>query len=258
MLGAQIAMAVDDTAMAHPQRRSRRHGGRGSRRCARSMPRMSPAGRLKRGIEQHALVEGEAGGKVGKMHRGRQKGRRGSAIKVRQHGGELVELWYAQAPVGDTGIEHVALVETPHRDQPVDRLAVAADREPPVQPRQRLHTEIDIRREAPVEPDLGAAGGFAARQRGEIEIRKAHRLLQLVDVGTGEEHPRHVGLAHLDRRRARIGARVFQERHLGAQRWRAVCSLSVQGAAPSPTLLNNAPGPASVDTCQTTAHRRRP
>lgn len=44
---------------------------------------------------------------------------------------------------------------------------------------------------------LSPAGGGASFERREVEIREAHRLLELVDPVFSQEDPGHVGLARL-------------------------------------------------------------
>ena len=102
MLGTQVAMPVDDPAMAK---------ARGDEIAA---PFQKPAlrtvdaphqagGNAETRIEQHAPIIGEAALPVGKMDRRRQKDRRCRAIKMRESGDKLVELRNLDTPLADAG-----------------------------------------------------------------------------------------------------------------------------------------------------------
>jgi hypothetical protein len=102
--------------------------------------------------------------------------------------------------------------------KPVDRLTRAVERQP-IRSSQRHHAEIDVRRKPPVERDLGTAGLLASIERREVQIGKTHRLLQFVDVGAGEEHPRHMCLAGDDLCRcARVAVGTAKQRDLVGKR----------------------------------------
>ena len=60
--------------------------------------------------------------------------------------------------------------------------------------RDRHHVQVELRRGAPVEAQLLLAVVAARCQRAEIEERQAHRLLHLVGVVAGEQHPGDVRL----------------------------------------------------------------
>ena len=83
---------------------------------------------------------------------------------------------------------------------------------------ERRDADVDVGREPAVEADLGPAGRLAPLQGGEIEVGKAHRLLQLVDPVAGKKHPGHVRLAagHLAGRPA-VGGGTAQKGDLLAQ-----------------------------------------
>ncbi|MEY9886056.1 hypothetical protein [Bradyrhizobium sp. USDA 328] len=62
---------------------------------------------------------------------------------------------------------------------------------------QRHDAEIDVRRKPAIEAGFRQACGPAASRRREVEIGKAHRLLELVDPRAVHEDPGHVGLTRL-------------------------------------------------------------
>ena len=72
-------------------------------------------------------------------------------------------------------------------DADARRLVIAADRH---------DRKVELRREAPVEPELLLAEAVPALERAEVEERKLDRLLDLVRVLAGQEHPRDVRLGH--------------------------------------------------------------
>jgi hypothetical protein len=165
------------------------------------------------------------------MHGRRQIDRRRGAVEARQGLGQCIELRPAQPAGGDARIEHVARVEPLHLHQPIDRPVRTAKMKTVGAVRQRHHAAIDVGREPPVQPHFGAAGGPTARQRGEVEIGKLHRLFQFVDALAREEDPGHMGFAQADRGRPRIvSVGTGEERDFGGQvRRRSVCALSVHG-----------------------------
>src|SRR4029077_15254983 len=67
------------------------------------------------------------------------------------------------------------------------RLVVAADRH---------DRKVELRCEAPIEPELLLAEAAPQLERAEIEEWKLDRLLDLVRVLAGQEHPRDVRLGH--------------------------------------------------------------
>lgn len=98
------------------------------------------------------------------------------------------------------GVEQQRGRQAPHPDQPVHRLARAADAERAVRaPQQGLDVEIDARRETTVQPHLLAAEMAARLGRAVVQEGMAHRLLELPGEAVGQEHPGHVRLPRLDR-----------------------------------------------------------
>ena len=89
-------------------------------------------------------------------------------------------------------------------------------------PAERDDAQVHVPGEPPVEPHLVFTVAPAQLGCAEVEAVEADRLLQLVRVAVGQEHPRHVGLHHLDRaRRVGIGLRAREERDLGVDARRA-------------------------------------
>ena len=71
------------------------------------------------------------------------------------------------------------------------------------------HSAVDACREAAVEPQLGVAACPPACERAVVDEREANGLLDLVRGLAGEEDPRDVGLAQLNRLGAvRVGGGV--------------------------------------------------
>ena len=94
--------------------------------------------------------------------------------------------------------------QAPHLHRPVDRPRPwrLSDEAPGARPSRdhRDDPEVDVRRETPVELDLGLARRRRASSVAEVEEAEADRLLHLDRVLAGQEHPRDVRLAQLDRR----------------------------------------------------------
>ncbi len=91
--------------------------------------------------------------------------------------------------------------KAPHVHRVLDRLAASAEHDAPFFERDRHDAEVDARREAAVELDLGRAHRAALLERGVVEEAQVDRLLELVDVLAREDHGRGVRVHDLDRRR---------------------------------------------------------
>ena len=111
--------------------------------------------------------------------------------------------------------------QAPHLDQAIDNLPLTAE----LQLASRIddqarRTQIDVRRETAIEADLGLAMTASSGNAGKIQERRANRLLELVRMTLGQEHPRHVGLDRFDPGGSlREAGSTPQERDLGFQRY---------------------------------------
>ena len=122
-------------------------------------------------------------------------GRRALAVGVKfgNSPSERVDQRRVEPSVGGLRAQQVALRETAHPDRVLDRRAVA------VQPRRidaaedRRELEIDLGREAAIQPQLFLAVEAAPLEAREIDEAKADRFLDLVGEVAGENHPRDVG-----------------------------------------------------------------
>jgi hypothetical protein len=105
------------------------------------------------------------------------------------------------------------LIETAHAHGPLDDLPIAAEHQPAVtRARDGRASEIDLRREPPVDYHLAQADGLALLQGREVHVGKAHRALDLPGLLAGQKHQGAVGLEPLDAIRPRwIGRGVAQE-----------------------------------------------
>jgi hypothetical protein len=140
---------------------------------------------------------------------GRGLDHRGPRMSGRDASRELVCHHKIDLPRVGEAIERLRLVEAPHVDRPLDRLAVAAERKGAVATaRHRDDATVKLRRKGPVGLDLGEAGGLALRERREVEEGETDGALDLEGALAGQEHDSGVGVdaAHGDpavRRRAR-------------------------------------------------------
>ena len=140
----------------------------------------------------------------------------GGLGRVRVRGGDhpakRVRKRVVDAPCLGEMVQRLGLVEAAHFDRPLDDLAVTADREPPVRrARDRDHAAVDLRRIAPVDLDLGLAGGLALVERRKIEEREFYRALDLECSLAGEKHRRRMGIEALDLRTA-MGRQIGEQR----------------------------------------------
>lgn len=94
---------------------------------------------------------------------------------------------------------------------------------PPIERQhERLHVEVNIAGEPPVQLEFGPASRLALRERRKIEIREANGLLKLVYPVAGQEDPRHVGLSkhHRLAHTKTIGGGLNEECHFVRKRRR--------------------------------------
>ena len=209
VLGAQVAVAVADVT------------GGGSRLQLGAMcgeEHVREAGEC-RVPAREVRVGGELDERLGVLvERLPQRGGGVDAVACRGRGVELGESpadrderRVGHAAVGDARPERAGLVEPAHLDHVVDGPGVVLGRErDAVGGRDDgLDAEVHARGEPAVQPDLLAAHLPAALDGAVVEEREPHRLLELVGAVAGEENPRDVRLADLDRTlvvRVRLGA----------------------------------------------------
>ena len=103
----------------------------------------------------------------------------------------MLERAFVDAFRSDCVIEHAALVQPTHHDQPVDHGAAPGERQAMPHRRQRHHVDIHVAGKPAVELKLGAAGRLAARQRRD-RGRENAPTFSACSARPGEKHPRHV------------------------------------------------------------------
>lgn len=106
--------------------------------------------------------------------------RRAVRIKVRQHLADFVYLGRRQPAATDALVQHIALRQAPHFDQPVDDAAPAAKRETArsVTPK-RKDPAIGFGSKVGVQPQFLATVEVPLRDCAEVEERMPDRLLSL-------------------------------------------------------------------------------
>ena len=125
----------------------------------------------------------------------------GVPVEPGQHEHETAHIFRGHSPLADRAIEHQLAGQTAHSDQPFHGLAITSEPQRSFRRScQRHNIEIDIRREAPVEPHLFKAVGVTRLERAEVQKFVTNRFLQLVGMPVGEKDERHVRLDHFDRR----------------------------------------------------------
>ena len=152
-----------------------------------------PAGRCG---QQLCILGRELGyrGRRGRLspHRGSRM-RRGDGI-----GGAIDAVCDKLAARGER-IERRVVVEAAHMHQPVDDRALAAQPQRAAGgTRHRNHAEVNLRCERAVHSQFGQCRGVAFLNSGEVEIRVAHRPLQLECIAARQKHDGGVGVEALD------------------------------------------------------------
>lgn len=123
----------------------------------------------------------------------------GLPVELHQDSGESVYLRFRHVPSVDACIEHAIPWQSPHLYQPLHRLSSSIQGQGAIFHLNQCHlAKVDPRRQWPVEPDLLVAIQAPLFQCAEIQVAGVYRLVELVDVSVGEEHPRHVGLDGID------------------------------------------------------------
>lgn len=140
--------------------------------------------------------------------------RRQRLVEVPDAIGQVLHQRHRQPAIARHPIEQQVLIEAPHRDDPVDGLAVAVETEPAVvSARDLVEGQIDVGRGPAIDGELGAAGALAQCQGREIEIGEPDRALELEGPLARKEHRRTMGIDALDRRawRQAIACRVGEK-----------------------------------------------
>ncbi|HUN25752.1 MAG TPA: hypothetical protein VMU67_05535 [Steroidobacteraceae bacterium] len=135
-----------------------------------------------------------------------------------------IEIHSAHRAARNRMVEHPMAGQAAHLHQPVHGRPTAAERKSPVtRSAQGDHAQIDTGGEAPIQSQLAAASTLATRERAVVHPALTGGLLELVGVGTRQEHPREVSLDNSEPPGvARIVARIAQEReHLARRLTRA-------------------------------------
>jgi hypothetical protein len=198
MLRAQVAMTIDKMAFAYPGGENRRPMREEAAQSLIDTPHKSRR-QPQASIEQHATIVRQALPPIGQMPIRGNENRNGSAVEVDECIGELVELPSSNPLRHDRMLEHRSFIEAAHDHKPVDnRALLATDGKPTSRELKWSDVKIDVGREPRVEAQFRSAGGLPLGQRGKIEIRQTHRLLELEDLVAGEENPRHVRLTPYD------------------------------------------------------------
>ena len=141
-------------------------------------------------------------------------------VKAGQAASELHHVLSLQLASLEPGRQRLRLVVPAHLDHEVDRARVVlvGQLDPVLDTCHAANAEIQVGRQAAVQPHLGLAQLPPARRGSVVEEVEDERLFQLVGELAGEEHPRDVRLAHLHRRRPvriRLGARQRLPQRLG-------------------------------------------
>ena len=145
--------------------------------------------------------------------------------------------------------EGAPLVEAAHLDDMRDRIGMVGLVELQSRPAAHdgAHAEVDVGRQAPVEPHLLLAHVPASLRGAVVHEGQTDGLLELVRALAGEKHPGDVGLANLDLLHAVDGRVAQPSRHVGGRlagdrRWAGALVSSGHAADPNRTLRPVRPG----------------
>ena len=208
---AEMEVAVDAADQPAPpalgqQRMDAPIGGAAHARERIDLGRRKQLGRLAEGGNVLLDIVGD------RLDPGLRRDRCRAAVGRRHRAAERVRQRRIDLAVVGQAVERRVLGETAHLDRPLDRRAAAVERQPPVwRARDRHDAAIDVRRERPVDLDLGLAGRLALVEARIVEEREAHRALDLERTRAGKEHGRRVGIDALDLRPA-MGRGVGEQR----------------------------------------------
>lgn len=148
--------------------------------------------------------------------------RRSSGVKARERDAGRRHLLVLQLAALQPPGQRLALVVSAHLDDVVERPRILHGRQirRPVDDRDAADAAIDVGRQPAIEPHLGLAHRPSALGCPVVDEIQRERLLELVHVLAGQEHPRDVRLANLDPRWVMCIALGTAERlaHLGARR----------------------------------------
>ncbi len=131
----------------------------------------------------------------------------GGAVESCQQASRGPDVRPRERPRRDQPGECVLLVEAAHLNDVLDGVGgpLIDDLKSVVAPDDRPHPEVDPCSELLVDTHLLATGAVTKRQRAVVEKAERQRLLDLVGVLAGHEHPRRVGLVQGDPRSTWIG-----------------------------------------------------
>ncbi|MNH06508.1 hypothetical protein D3C79_658780 [compost metagenome] len=113
--------------------------------------------------------------------------------------GHLVDVLGGQFAVGLQGAEHLILWKLAHFQGVLDCLAVATQLRRFHATGDRQDVQVQAIGQALVQAQLFITEVFAAGQFGEIEEAEVHRLLDLVGILAGQQHPGNMRLDELKR-----------------------------------------------------------
>ncbi len=118
---------------------------------------------------------------------------RGAEVEACDLLGQSVDMRIGQLAAGlDLG-QQLGLRELAHLQHVLEGIAVAADHRSIRRAGDRQHFQVEVRCHALVEAQLFFAEMLARGQIGEVEEAEVHRLLDLVGVLAGEDHPGNMG-----------------------------------------------------------------
>jgi hypothetical protein len=155
-------------------------------------------GHAEPGLQQNAAIVVQQSRPADQFPAARREHRSCMAIELSESLSKGVQLEGEEPVPSDSVLESKALIQAPHDNQPINDLTFSPDRDSKAGPRDGLHIEIHIAGKPPIEPQLCPACSFATFESGEVEIGKAHGLLEFVHSIPGKKDPGHVSFAQLD------------------------------------------------------------
>ena len=197
MLGAQVAMALDDVVPAHAcsQQIFVPH-----HRPVHAVDQVVNLRQLEARTGEHAATRTDFVAQALEVLVLAESRSTCLPIEGYQHAKQRVDVVLPQLAAGDHLVQHALRRQPLHRHQPVDGAAESGQqlsrnqREDAIVPLRRQQAQIDAWREPPVHEQFGAGVAFARLHGREVEERQVHRLLQFQNALGTQQEPRHVRL----------------------------------------------------------------
>ena len=121
-----------------------------------------------------------------------------AGVELRQCGGKVGQMFWAQVSTLAHAVEPAIFVEAAHAHRVFDRLAVVAPSRIIRRADDGHHVQVDVGRKAAVQAQLVLAANVPEFERAEVQKRQLQGLLDLVGEFARQQDPGDVGLHQRD------------------------------------------------------------